>query len=78
MSDVESTSFEASLVEWKKQNDEHIRRRDPLVRASHSAGIKVNRIHTLTGVARSTIYRIIDADPAGAHTSQNQPPRRPA
>jgi hypothetical protein len=34
--------------------------RDELVRAAHKAGISKNRIHTITGIARTTIDRILE------------------
>jgi DNA invertase Pin-like site-specific DNA recombinase len=47
---------ERHLVRWRQMDE----RRDPLVRQAHAAGISINRIHTLTGIGRSTIYRILD------------------
>lgn len=35
--------------------------RDELVQAAHRAGVSKNRIHTLTGIARTTIDRILEA-----------------
>lgn len=46
--------IEQQLTEWAANNA----RRDSLVRAALVAGITPNRIHTLTGIARTTIYRI--------------------
>jgi hypothetical protein len=37
----------------------HYRRRDELVRAAHEAGLSKKCIHTITGIARSTIDRIL-------------------
>src|SRR5690348_15761001 len=34
--------------------------RDELVRAAHEAGVSKNRIHTITGIARTTIDRILE------------------
>lgn len=33
--------------------------RDRLVRNAHAAGVSKNRIHTITGLARTTIDRIL-------------------
>lgn len=44
---------EAELTEWASA------RRDDQVRAAHRAGISKNRIHTITGIARTTIDRIL-------------------
>lgn len=35
-------------------------RRDLVVMAAHRAGVSKNRIHDLTGIARTTIDRILD------------------
>jgi hypothetical protein len=35
--------------------------RDELVRAAHAAGVSKNRIHLITGIARTTIDRILEA-----------------
>jgi hypothetical protein len=46
--------IEHQLTEWAANNA----RRDGLVSAALAAGVTPNRIHTLTGIARTTIYRI--------------------
>jgi hypothetical protein len=46
--------IERQLADWTANNA----RRDSLVSAALGAGITPNRIHTLTGIARTTIYRI--------------------
>ncbi|SEN87435.1 hypothetical protein, partial [Nonomuraea pusilla] len=45
---------EKALTEWAANNA----RRDELVRAARTAGVSKNRIHVLTGIARTTIDRI--------------------
>lgn len=47
---------EARLIGWRVMNEQ----RDDLVRDAHAAGVPVNRIHTLTGIGRNTIYRILE------------------
>lgn len=47
---------EAKLRAWKAETD----RRDELIRAASAAGVNVSRIQKLTGVARTTIRRILD------------------
>lgn len=47
---------EAELSAWR----EHDRRRDEIVRRAHAAGFNINRIHTLSGIGRNTIYRILE------------------
>lgn len=34
-------------------------KRNEIVRAANAAGVTINRIHVITGIARSTIYRIL-------------------
>lgn len=49
---------EKQLTEWAGYNA----RRDDLVRAALAAGVSKNRIHIITGIARSTIDRILQED----------------
>ncbi|WP_157546733.1 hypothetical protein [Hamadaea tsunoensis] len=42
--------------------------RDELVRAAHAAGVSKNRIHTITGIARTTIDRILETPMLPAQT----------
>lgn len=46
---------EAALQAWATVQ------RDELVHAAHQAGVSKNRIHVLTGVARTTVDRILEA-----------------
>jgi hypothetical protein len=48
---------EAALRAWATVTAQ----RDELVEAAHQAGVSKNRIHTLTGIARTTIDRILEA-----------------
>lgn len=50
---------ERALIRWREMHE----RRDPLVRQAHAAGLSINRIHTLTSIGRSTIYRILETEP---------------
>lgn len=54
---------EAALTAWAQVQ------RDELVRAAHAAGVSKNRIHVLTGIARTTIDRILEA-PLGTPQQQ--------
>lgn len=47
---------EAALTHWR----ETLESRDQLVRDALASGLTVNRIWVLTGIARSTLYRIRD------------------
>lgn len=57
---------EAALIQWRTSNEQ----RDDLVRKANKAGININRIHTLTGIGRSTIYRILSATKTAPPTSR--------
>ena len=50
---------EAALTQWAQQRDEADAARDSLIRAALAAGITKHRIHVITGIARTTIDRII-------------------
>ncbi|WGI36154.1 hypothetical protein QDT91_29500 (plasmid) [Mycolicibacterium aubagnense] len=53
---------EAALTHWR----ETLESRDQLVRDALDSGVTVNRIYVLTGIARSTLYRIRDGvEPPG-------------
>ncbi|MGW2666238.1 helix-turn-helix domain-containing protein [Nocardia tengchongensis] len=47
---------EADLIAWREMNDS----RDKRVQNAHAAGLNINQIHTLTGISRATIYRILE------------------
>lgn len=51
----ETVAAEAALRAWATVQ------RDELVQAAHRAGVNKNRIHVLTGIARTTIDRILEA-----------------
>lgn len=68
---------ESALIAWA-QNDAA---RDRIITAAHRAGVSKNRIHTLTGVARTTIDRILAKGEAmttytliSANTGDQMPP----
>jgi len=48
---------ESDLREWAANRD----RRDEIVRAASAAGVSKNRIHVLTGIARTTVDRILES-----------------
>lgn len=54
---AEREAAEEALREWKRAVDV----RDRLIRDALAAGVTINRIHTLTGISRTTIYRLLDA-----------------
>lgn len=50
---------EATLIAWRADYEQ----RDAGVRKTHKEKISIHRIHVLTGIGRSTIYRILGAPP---------------
>src|SRR4051794_32639865 len=54
VSGVDREEAEQALQAWASIE------RDELVRAAHKAGVSKNRIHTITGIARTTIDRILE------------------
>jgi hypothetical protein len=47
------------LRNWKLRADELDTERDPLVRAAHAAGISVQGISSISGLSRTTVYKIL-------------------
>jgi hypothetical protein len=52
------------LAAWAAEQDAAVRRRDGAVRAAIGAGLSKSEVHRLTGLARTTIDRILGAVPA--------------
>lgn len=46
---------EQALTEWKRNAD----RRDEIIRTAHAAGVNIRRISELSGVSRTTVYKIL-------------------
>lgn len=55
MSDDETAAAERELTQYRRT----VEGRDALVRRARAAGVSKNRIHVLTGIARTTIDRIL-------------------
>ena len=51
----EQGRLEAELIEWAMAQAD----RDNLIRAALAAGVTKQRVHELTGIARTTINRIV-------------------
>ena len=49
------------LAAWTAEQDAVAGRRDEVVRAAVAAGLSKSEVHRLTGMARTTIDRIVDA-----------------
>jgi hypothetical protein len=58
---------ETALRAWALANAQ----RDHVIRAAAAAGVSVHRIHEITGIARTTVLRILGSPPRPA-------PRRPS
>lgn len=55
----------ADLENWKRRADELSAERDPLVRAAYEAGVTINGISRLSGLSRTTIYKILGLEESG-------------
>jgi hypothetical protein len=51
--------IERGLKEWAERRTEWDASRDEIVRGAVAAGISKHRVHVLTGIARTTIDRIV-------------------
>jgi hypothetical protein len=60
---------EVMLTEWASMS----RSRDERVRLAVTAGVSKNRVHTLTGIGRTTIDRILAADVPGRDQGAEYP-----
>lgn len=56
---TDRAAAEEALRQWRQVFE----RRDELIQAAHQAGVPIRRIHILTRVGRSTIYRILRREP---------------
>lgn len=65
----DANTAEAELVDYATV----MRDRDPRVRRAHAAGINKNRIHLLTGIARTTIDAILEPRPPDAPATMKLP-----
>lgn len=59
MTEAQRLTLELALTRWADQRRAADASRDDLVRTAVANGISKNRIHVLTGIARTTIDRII-------------------
>ena len=50
------------LSGWRTEQDAVTSRRDEVIRAAVAAGLSKSEIHRITGIARTTIDRIIDEE----------------
>jgi len=59
---------EQALTEWKHRADTVAAERDGVVRAAHAAGVSIYRISQITGLSRTTVYKILGLDESRAAT----------
>jgi hypothetical protein len=59
MADRERGELETALIRWGEQRRESDTTRDDLIRAALAAGITKYRVFVLTGIARTTIDKIV-------------------
>lgn len=69
MRDVNAAEAEAALAEWKRRTDRNASERDGLIRAAHEAGLNIRQIHLVSGVSRTTVYRVLGLDAGGERQS---------
>lgn len=62
---MESTpeQIEAELTEWRQQEKSRTDRRIDLVRRAYAAGFNIRKIHLISGIGRTTIYRDLENTP---------------
>jgi hypothetical protein len=54
-------AIEHALVQWGERREQVESERDPLVLGAIAIGISKNRVHVLTGIARTTVDRIAES-----------------
>ena len=59
---MDSTEAEAALTDWKRRIDSDNAERDGLIRAAHEADVNIRRISQISGVSRTTVYKILGLD----------------
>ena len=62
--DMGPDEIRQALADWKANAG----RRDELVRTAHGAGIQIKEIGQLSGLSRTTVYRILGLDEDRATT----------
>lgn len=65
MTDAKTEAIEQALSRWADRRLQHDADRDSLVRLAVAQGITKHRVHLLTGIARTTIDRIVNGQDGG-------------
>jgi hypothetical protein len=50
---------------WAGIDEAVHKQRDDVIRSAYAAGVPVNKIFLITGIARTTIQRVLDGESAG-------------
>jgi len=66
MTDLTVRQARELLAAWAADKDAVARKRDDVVRAVIAAGVSKNEVHKVTGIARTTIDRIIGSGRASS------------
>jgi len=53
---------EAALTDWKRRIEIANAERDRLILAAREAGVSIHRISQLSGISRTTVYKILGLD----------------
>lgn len=64
MTDPKREAIELALTRWGDNRRRQDEQRDYLVRGAVDAGISKHRVHVLTGIARTTIDKILKEEDA--------------
>jgi transcriptional regulator of acetoin/glycerol metabolism len=60
--DMGTEEAEAALTDWKRRIDSDNAERDGLIRAAHEADVNIRRISQISGVSRTTVYKILGVE----------------
>ena len=67
---ADGTPGQGDAAAWAAEQDLVAGRRDDVVRAAVTAGLSKSEVHRLTGIARTTIDRIVSAAQAAEEGAQ--------
>lgn len=59
---METAGAEAALADWKRRMDSANAERNGLIRAAYEVGVNIRRISQLSGVSRTTVYKVLGLD----------------
>jgi DNA invertase Pin-like site-specific DNA recombinase len=70
MKDLTLRQAREMLSQWAAEQASIAGKRDEVVRLAVAAGVSKNEVHKITGIARTTVSRIIDAAGEGEGAGQ--------